>query len=294
MKMSDEEAARIQTVGQAVDFVLAHRTPTASRGPDRCARSHDLLERCRTISPGRRSRTPPGSSGARTPTSGSRSSATRVLGWRSRRTCTRAWRPSAYGAGRLTKIRAQAVSGRSCRDGRRAARASRSGCAPRRRRRSRAGDATRWSRTERVLASVIEAVIGACYLRVRLRARPRRRWSRRSRRRSSEALEHPADFKSALQERLARRGDARRLRGDGGGGPAARADLRGRRRWSRARSSARGLGRSQEGRRAGGRRGGARRLDGRRSDDAPEVDHPQGLQVVPRPHAARVLARRVA
>jgi acyl carrier protein len=35
VKMSDEEAARILTVGQAVDFVLASESSaTASRGPD--------------------------------------------------------------------------------------------------------------------------------------------------------------------------------------------------------------------------------------------------------------------
>ena len=59
--------------------------------------------------------------------------------------------------------------------------------------------------TERVLASVIEAVIGACYLHAGYE-------------RTAEAvveafapeiegaLEHPVDFKSALQELLARRG----------------------------------------------------------------------------------------
>ena len=76
-----------------------------------------------------------------------------------------------------------------------------------------------------MLASVIEAVIGACYLAygfettaeaVREAFAPE----------IEQALERPADFKSALQERLARRG-AIVLRGDGGVGPAARADLRG-------------------------------------------------------------------
>ena len=36
MKMSDEEAAQIKTVGQAVDFVLAPRD-RPRRGPDRCS-----------------------------------------------------------------------------------------------------------------------------------------------------------------------------------------------------------------------------------------------------------------
>ena len=60
-------------------------------------------------------------------------------------------------------------------------------------------------RTERVLASVIEAVIGACYLAYGYEQTapavveaftPE----------IEEALVSPADFKSALQERLARRG----------------------------------------------------------------------------------------
>ena len=70
---------------------------TASRDPDRCARSQTCWNRCRTISPGRRSRTPPGSSSAATPTSGSPSWATRCSGWRSRRTCIRGWRATAPG-----------------------------------------------------------------------------------------------------------------------------------------------------------------------------------------------------
>ena len=109
-----------------------------------------------------------------------------------------------YGAGRLTKIRAQAVSGRSCR-----AVAERLGL-PERLRTAAPPDVTPAAveallATERVLASVIEAVIGACYLAygfettaeaVREAFAPE----------IELALERPADFKSALQERLARRG----------------------------------------------------------------------------------------
>ncbi len=109
-----------------------------------------------------------------------------------------------HGAGRLTKVRAQAVSGRSCR-----AVAERLGIPERLRAAApaeMAGPATdALTHTERVLASVIEAVIGACYLAygyeetadavVEAFAPEIER-----------ALEHPADFKSALQERLARRG----------------------------------------------------------------------------------------
>jgi ribonuclease-3 len=109
-----------------------------------------------------------------------------------------------HGAGRLTKIRAQAVSGRSCR-----AVAERLGLPERLRAAAPpelAGPATdNLVQTERVLASVIEAVIGACYLTFGYEE-------------TAEAvveafgpeielaLERPADFKSALQEHLARRG----------------------------------------------------------------------------------------
>jgi ribonuclease-3 len=110
-----------------------------------------------------------------------------------------------YGAGRLTKIRAQAVSGRSCR-----AVAEQIGLP----------DRLRWAApidyagaavealvsTERVLASAIEAAIGACYLHYGYEQTadavveafaPE----------IEEALQRPADFKSALQEHLARRGE---------------------------------------------------------------------------------------
>ncbi|MEA2290999.1 MAG: ribonuclease [Solirubrobacteraceae bacterium] len=109
-----------------------------------------------------------------------------------------------YGAGQLTKIRAQAVSGRSCR-----AVAERLGL-PEALRNAAPPDAQgpiteQLIATERVLASVIEAVIGACYLSFGYETvapavveafTPE----------IQQALERPADFKSALQERLARRG----------------------------------------------------------------------------------------
>ncbi len=111
--------------------------------------------------------------------------------------------PDRYGAGRLTQIRAAAVSGRACRQvgerlgvpRRLAARAPADGVAP----------ATLLA-GERVPASIVEAVIGACYLTYGFE-------------RTAEAvvdafapeiaaaLEHPGDFKSALQERLAQRGE---------------------------------------------------------------------------------------
>jgi ribonuclease-3 len=110
--------------------------------------------------------------------------------------------PEEFGAGRLTKIRAQAVSGRSCREV-----AERLGI-PERMRAIEPEDTpanAALTRTERVLASVIEAVIGACYLEhgyeptsaaVVDAFRPE----------IERALSEPADYKSALQERLARRG----------------------------------------------------------------------------------------
>ena len=112
--------------------------------------------------------------------------------------------PDRFGPGRLTKIRAQSVSGRSCR-----AVAERLGV-PERLRAAAPPAATPGLEslisTERVLASVIEAVIGACYLTFGYDAtaeavveafEPE----------IEDALEHSVDYKSALQERLARRGE---------------------------------------------------------------------------------------
>ena len=109
-----------------------------------------------------------------------------------------------HGAGRLTKIRAQAVSGRSCR-----VVAERLGLPERLRAAAPpefAGPASdALTRTERVLASVIEAVIGACYLAFDYE-RTAEAVVEAFMPEIEEALESPADFKSALQERLARRG----------------------------------------------------------------------------------------
>jgi ribonuclease-3 len=110
----------------------------------------------------------------------------------------------AFGAGRLTKIRAQAVSGRSCR-----VVAERLGIPARMRAvapEDGGGQAIEsLVQTERVLASAIEAVIGACYLHHGYEAAAEAVVEAFSPE-ITEALEHPADFKSALQERLARRG----------------------------------------------------------------------------------------
>jgi ribonuclease-3 len=59
--------------------------------------------------------------------------------------------------------------------------------------------------TERVLASVIEAVIGGCYLHSGYE-RTAEAVVEAFGPEIEEALEHPVDFKSALQELLARRG----------------------------------------------------------------------------------------
>ena len=108
-----------------------------------------------------------------------------------------------FGPGRLTKIRAQAVSGRSCREV-----AERLGVPERLSAAAPPGVSSTVPAlvgTERVLASVIEAVIGACYLAFGYEPTaeavveaylPE----------IEDALDHPVDYKSALQELLARRG----------------------------------------------------------------------------------------
>jgi ribonuclease III len=109
-----------------------------------------------------------------------------------------------FGAGRLTKIRAQSVSGVSCR-----AVAERLGVPDRLRATAPAGigqSADALVEIERVLASVIEAVIGACYLQAgyeRTAAAVVEAFEPEI----SNALDNPVDFKSTLQERLARRAE---------------------------------------------------------------------------------------
>jgi ribonuclease-3 len=109
-----------------------------------------------------------------------------------------------FGAGDLTKIRAQSVSGRACRSV-----AERLGI-PERLRAAAPEEASAAVEsligTERVLASVIEAVIGACYLAHgydRTAAAVVEAFAPEI----AQALESPADYKSTLQERLARRGE---------------------------------------------------------------------------------------
>jgi ribonuclease-3 len=109
-----------------------------------------------------------------------------------------------FGAGSLTKIRAQAVSGRAC-----AAVAERLGvperllaAAPS----ATAPAAESLARTQRVLASVVEAVIGACYLEFGFQ-RTAEAVVEAFQPEIAAALEHPEDFKSTLQELLAQRGE---------------------------------------------------------------------------------------
>ena len=109
-----------------------------------------------------------------------------------------------YGAGRLTKIRAQTVSGTSCR-----AVAERLGVPERLQAHAPEGvgqSASTLVSTERVLASVLEAVIGACFLHAGYE-RTAEAVVEAFGPEMSEALDHPLDFKSTLQERLAQRGE---------------------------------------------------------------------------------------
>lgn len=116
-----------------------------------------------------------------------------------------------FGEGRLTKIRAQTVSGVSC-----AAVAERLGV-PDRLDAAAPGD-RQVTKSERVLASVTEAVIGACYL-VNGYETTAEAVVEAFTPELEQALEHPVDFKSALQERLARDGKLVDYAVVGEGGP---------------------------------------------------------------------------
>jgi ribonuclease III len=108
-----------------------------------------------------------------------------------------------HGPGELTKIRAQAVSGRSCR-----AVAERLGLPEKLIAAAPAGSTVNVPAlvsSERMLASVIEAVIGACYL-VFGYDRAAEAVVEAFAPEIDYAVEHQVDYKSALQELLARRG----------------------------------------------------------------------------------------
>jgi ribonuclease-3 len=123
-----------------------------------------------------------------------------------------------YGAGRLTKVRAQAVSGPSC-----ARVALGLGVADELRAAAPEGTTGRSAEmlvgSERVLASVCEAIIGASFLAFGFdRTAPA--VVETFRREIEEALEHPVDYKSVLQERLARRAEVVAYRTVSEEGPA--------------------------------------------------------------------------
>lgn len=109
-----------------------------------------------------------------------------------------------FGAGRLTKLRAQSVSREACANVARGI-----GIPERLQRRAPSGSgqsAEALVASDRILASVCEAVIGAAYLAFG--------WDRVApavvesfKGEIEEALENPVDFKSELQERLARRAE---------------------------------------------------------------------------------------
>jgi ribonuclease III len=109
-----------------------------------------------------------------------------------------------YGAGRLTKVRAQAVSGPSC------ARVAQELGVPEHLAELAPEGTGRSARmlveSERVLASVCEAVIGAAYLAFGFE-RTGPAVVRSFDGEIEDALEHPVDYKSVLQERLARRAE---------------------------------------------------------------------------------------
>jgi ribonuclease-3 len=110
-----------------------------------------------------------------------------------------------YGAGRLTKVRAQAVSGAAC------ANVARGLGVPYALREAAPKGTTGRSAemlvsSERVLASICEAIIGASYLALGFeRTAPAVVESFAGE--IEDALEHPVDYKSVLQERLARRAE---------------------------------------------------------------------------------------
>ncbi len=121
-----------------------------------------------------------------------------------------------YGAGRLTKVRAQAVSGAAC------AQVAVQLGVPERLRAAAPDEGGRsfamLADSERVLASVCEAVIGAAYLAFGIeRTAPAVVAAFEAE--IDDALEHPVDYKSLLQERLARRAEVVVYRIDSEEGP---------------------------------------------------------------------------
>ena len=109
-----------------------------------------------------------------------------------------------YGAGRLTKVRAQAVSGPAC------AQVAEQLEVPRRLKAAAPAGLGRGAdvlvQSERVLSSICEAIIGAAYMAFGIeRTAPAVVDAFRPA--TQEALDHPEDYKSQLQERLAQRSE---------------------------------------------------------------------------------------
>jgi ribonuclease-3 len=106
-----------------------------------------------------------------------------------------------YGAGRLTKIRAQTVSRRSCAEValRIGLQESLAAVAPEE-------TAEQLASTESVLAESMEAAIGACYLHYGFEATEEAVVDAFAPQ-IEQALREKVDFKSSLQEQLARRGE---------------------------------------------------------------------------------------
>ncbi len=98
----------------------------------------------------------------------------------------------------------------------------------------------------RPLPEVTEALIGACFLAFGFERTAAAVADGLRSRRSSSRSETPVDFKSALQELLARRGARVSYEVIGEAGPAARPHLRGRGDGRRRARSGRGAGRSKK------------------------------------------------
>ena len=264
IRIPDEEAAKILTVGQAADFVAGHAA--RSKRPE-------APGACRAAA-GR-----PAAAGLHARRGSSTSESYERLAFLGDVVLSLAVsdhlfpRFERYGAGRLTKVRAQAVSGGVLCAG---------GAGPRRARAAARGRANghRPQRggargSERVLASVCEALIGAAYLCFGIeRTTPAVVVSFAEE--IDDALEHPVDYKSVLQERLARReAEVVAYRIASEEGPphdrsfVAVVEAGGRRK------SAAGKGEGAEQERL------FKLWTGYPTTDAPALDSPRGLQVLP-------------
>ena len=281
IRIPDEEAAKILTVGQAADFVAAHAAGRALR------RLADLLERAAG---------PAAAGFTHASWVEHRAESYERLAFLgdvvlSLAVSTHLFpRFERHGAGRLTKVRAQAVSGAVLRP--RGPRARRARRAPRGspRGRDRARRAELLVESERVLASICEAIIGAAYLEFgfeRTGAAVVASFAERDRRvaRAPGGLQVGAPGAAGAARRARGLPDGRRA------GPGARPQLRGGCRGGRAGARPRG-GKDEEERGTGsGATGAQTRWKRRPPADASPVDRHEGLQVLPAPDQARVRHR---